>query len=178
MRPDLDYWLADPALRVAHRRASRAPADTLWAAAQSVRLSDAALLGRLVRWRVPGTPPEISFDGLFRGDPFIVLLDGDHTLVAGLVGRIWTLRRDYPRLASPDEFRGWSTPGTARVVLANWIEPGTGDGAVLVSETRVGAIGVQGRLGVAAVRPLVSAFQHVIASDGMAAVVRLAESRR
>ncbi len=183
MKPDLDHWLSDPALRVAHRRASSAPADELWEAAKTVRLADAALLGRLVRWRIPGTPSGISFDGLFREPPFTVLLDDDRALVAGLVGRIWTLRRDYPQLAGPDEFRSWSSPGTARVVLANWVEPADGDGrgdgnrALLFSETRVAAIGVQGRLGVAAVRPLVSAFQNVIASDGMAAAVRLAEKR-
>jgi hypothetical protein len=177
MTPDLDHWLADPALRVAHRRASHASAEALWEAAKQVKLSDAAVLGRLVRWRVPGTPPQISFDEMFRSPPFTILLEEEMLLVSGLVGRIWTLRRDYPRLTSPDEFRDWSRPGTARVVLANWIEPGTGNGATLVSETRVEAIGVQGRVGVAAVRPLVSAFQNVVASDGMAAVVRLAERR-
>ncbi len=48
--------------------------------------------------------------------------------MSGIVGRIWTLRRDYPELRDPEEFRAWSTPGTARVVFANWIE---GDALVL-----------------------------------------------
>jgi hypothetical protein len=175
MTPDLDRWIADPALRVAHRRVSSASADDLWEAAVRVRISDVGLLGRLIRWRIPGTPPGIPFDTLFRNPPFMVLLEGDLVLVSGLVGRIWTLRRDYPRLADPGEFRHWSAPGTARVMLANWIEPVAGGGAALASETRVAAVGAQGRLGVAAVRPLVSTFQHLIASDGMSAVVRMAE---
>jgi hypothetical protein len=96
------------------------------------------MLGRLVRWRIPGTPADISFDEMFRRPPFLVLDEQpEQALISGLVGRIWTLRRDYPQLTDPEEFRRWSTPGTARVLFANWIE----DGA-LVSETRVEGFGV------------------------------------
>jgi hypothetical protein len=161
----------DPALLVRHSRASSAPRERLWEAARTVRLEDTRRLGRLVRWRIPGTPADIAFDELFRRPPFLVLEESEEALVSGIVGRIWTLRRDYPELRDPEEFRSWSTPGTARVVFANWVE----DDA-LVSETRVDALGVQGRLGVRAVRPLIRAFQGLIGSDGIAAAVRLAES--
>ena len=69
LKPDLDRWLADPALRVAHRRESTASADALWEAARSVRLSDTALLGRLIRWRIPGVERNDRFDDLFRQPP-------------------------------------------------------------------------------------------------------------
>jgi hypothetical protein len=130
------------------------------------------MLGRLVRWRIPGTPADISFDEMFRRPPFMVLDEPGQALISGLVGRIWTLRRDYPTLRDPEEFRAWDTSGTARVLFANWVE----DGA-LVSETRVQAFGVQGRIGVRAVSPLVRGFQHLIGSDGIEAAVRLAEQR-
>ncbi len=42
---------------------------------------------------------------------------------------------------------------------------------------RVEAIGAQGRVGVAAVRPLVSAFGALIGNDGLEAAVRRAERR-
>jgi len=174
--PDLDHWLPDYAIRVVHRRESSAPADRLWEAARSVRLCDAALLGRLVRWRIPGTPAKISFEEMFRQPPFAIL-EGDRegALLAGIVGRIWTLRRDYPQLSEPDEFRRWSQRGTARVLLANWVQ-GTGEaGSTLVSESRVQAIGAQGRVGLAAVRPLVAGFQQLVGSDGVQAAVRRAE---
>jgi hypothetical protein len=152
------------------------PADQLWDAAEHVRLQDTAMLGRLIRWRIPGTRADISFAELFRCPPFIALESGsDHALVSGLVGRIWTLRRDYPQLADPAEFSGWSTRGTARVVFANWVEAVGDDRRALVSETRVEAFGSQGRLGVAAVRPLVSTFHHLVGSDGIAAAIRRAE---
>ena len=178
-KPDLDRWLADPALRVAHRRESTASADALWQAARSVRVSDTALLGRLIRWRIPGVGRNDCFDELFRQPPFIVLDDEDErVLISGLVGRIWTLRRDYPRL-TPDEFRRWSQPGTARVVFANWVEPaGAGGRSALASEVRVEPLGIQGRRGLAAVRPLVSEFQHLVATEGIAAAVREAERGR
>jgi hypothetical protein len=178
VRPDLEHWIPNPAVCIVHSRESSASADQLWAAARAVRVSDAGLLGRLIRWRIPGTPPQLSFDELFRCPPFAVL-DGDqaHALVSGLVGRIWTIRRDYPSLSTPEEFRTWREPGTARVLFANWVSRGDGDRARLTSEARVDANGRQGRIGLAAVRPLVASFHGLIASDGIAAAVRLAEAR-
>jgi hypothetical protein len=169
----LDTWLPDPTIRVRHSRVSSAPPERLWDAARTVRLRDTRMLGRLVRWRIPDTPADISFDELFRRPPFMVLDEhADEALISGLVGRIWTLRRDYPVLGDPEQFRRWATPGTARVLFANWVE-----GTTLVSETRVEAFGVQGRLGVRAVGPLIRAFQGLVGSDGIEAAVRLAERR-
>lgn len=169
--PALDTWVPDPTVRVRHSRVSSAPPSRLWEAARTVRLEDTRRLGRLVRWRIPGIAPDASFDELFRRPPFILLEESDQQLMSGIVGRIWTLRRDYPELRDPEEFRAWGTPGTARVLFANWIE-----GAELVSEVRVEAFGVQGRLGVRAVRPVIRAFQGLVGSDGIASAVRLAES--
>lgn len=178
MTVSLDSWLPDPAMRVAHCRESAVSAEELWDAAREIRLRDAAMLGRVVRWRIPGLSPEMAFDQLFRCPPFIVLEERPgQALVSGLVGRIWTLRRDYPRLESPDEFRQWSRRGTARVVFANWTEEASSGRAALHSETRVQPIGPQGRLGVAAVRPIVRAFGHLVGSDGIATAVRRAERR-
>ncbi|MGH2859018.1 MAG: hypothetical protein ACRDMJ_16205, partial [Solirubrobacteraceae bacterium] len=155
-------------LRVSHRRASDAGPDALWHAAREVRLADTQVLGRLVRWRIPGLNAGLTYDDLFRAEPFVVLQESEHALVSGLVGRIWTLRRDYPRIDA-DEFASWSAPGTARVVFAHWVA-----GGVLHSETRVQALGAQGRVGLAAVRPLVSAFGGLVGSEGIAAAVRAA----
>ena len=176
VRPDLDHWLARAGDPVAHRRRSTAPAERLWEAARQVRLSDTRLLGRLVRWRIPGLAPDLAFDELFRASPFIVLTEVEgRALVSGLVGRIWTLRRDYPELRRPEEFRDWSTSGTARVVFANWIEESPTGACELCAEVRVEAIGAQGRVGVAAVRPLVRAFGNLVGTDGIEVAVRRAE---
>jgi hypothetical protein len=172
---DLDDWVPRPATRVAHARDSDASPATLWRASQSVRLCDAPRLGRLVRWRIPGLAADLPFDTMFRHDPFVVLHDEADGLLSGLVGRLWTLRRDYPQLSHPDEFREWSKSGTARVLFANWVAPRAGGGATLHSETRVEAFGTQGRIGFATLRPLVQAFQQLIGSDGIAEAVRRAE---
>ncbi len=173
--PDLDRWLAKPGLHVAHRRRSRVTTDRLWEAAGSVRLADAALLGRLVGWRLPGTRPDLTFDELFRRPPFVVLEEGEAMLTCGMVGRIWTLRRDYPRLDDPEDFQRFAQRGTARVLFAHWAQNAGDGGSLLTTEVRVEAIGVQGRIGVRALRPLVNAFQGLIASEGMQAAVRAAE---
>jgi hypothetical protein len=175
--PDLDNWLPKPTLRVVHRRESSVSAEALWQAAREVRLSETAVLGRMVRWRIPDLTRELGYDSLFRQPPFTVLEEEEHALVSGLVGRIWTLRRDYPVLGSPEEFVQWSRGGTARVVIASWALPREGGGSVLSAEARVEAVGAQGRLGVAAVRPVVRAFQHLVGSDGINAAVRRAERR-
>jgi len=86
-----------------------------------VPLSETGLLGRLVRWRIPGLDRDVTFDGLFREPPFMILAEGERWLISGLVGRIWTLRRDYPQLGCATEFRDWSVPGTARVLFAKWV---------------------------------------------------------
>jgi hypothetical protein len=173
--PQLDEWIDDPALRVRHRRESTASADALWRAAREVSLSDTALLGRLVRWRIPGLARDATYDGLFREPPFVVLETGERMLVSGLAGRIWTPRRDYPQLQTPDDFREWSQRGTARVVFAHWAQQLDDQRAALASEVRVQPIGAQGMIGVAAVRPLVRSFQQLVGSDGISAAVRRAE---
>jgi hypothetical protein len=175
--PDLQRWLDDPALRVAYHRHSTVPAHELWRAARTVPLSDTGRLGRLVRWRIPGLERDVSFDGLFRQPPFMVLEETETALVSGLVGRIWTLRRDYPLLDTPEDFRRWRSRGTARVAFAHWVS-GDGDGGSTLSvDVRVQAIGPQGQAGVAAVRPLVRAFGNLIGSEGISAAVRRAEGR-
>jgi hypothetical protein len=140
-----------------------------------LRLSDTRLLGRLVRWRIPGIPAAATFEELLRSAPFAVLEESELSLLSGIVGRIWTLRRDYPTLASPADFRAWSEPGTVRVLFANWVETGSGDN-MLRSETRIEPFGVQGRLGLASVRPLIGGFQHLIVTDAMGVALRRAEA--
>jgi hypothetical protein len=171
----LDSWIDDPTIRIAHRRSSRIQAADLWRAAQEVRVADTQLLGRLVRWRIPGTPADVTFDALFRRAPFAVLDEGEMHLISGIVGRIWTLRRDYPRLQDPAAFRDYHVKGTVRVAFASWAEDLPDGGGALCSEVRVEAFGRQGQIGLATVRPLVRGFHQLIGSDGIAAAVRRAE---
>jgi hypothetical protein len=172
--PDLDAWLPDPATRTFHRRVARADQDALWRAAGSVRLSECRVLGRLVRWRIPGEPAEMSYRDLFRHEPFTVLEEGERHSLSGLVGRIWTLRRDYPRLSGPDAFRSWQKSGTARVLFAHWVEPAGRGRSAIVSEARVDAVDRQARLGLRLVRPLVASFEPLIGSEALALAARRA----
>jgi hypothetical protein len=174
VRPDLDEWVPEAGLRVAYSRQSSASPDRLWRAACELPLGETGLLGRLVRWRIPGLPRALTVEELFREAPFTVLAEDEHALVTGLVGSIWTLRRDYPHLSGPEEFRDWMRRGTARVAFAHWVEPSEG-GARLSTEVRVQPIGNRGRVGLAAVRPVVRRFGPLVGSEGIAAAVRAAE---
>jgi hypothetical protein len=174
VRPDLDTWVERPVIRVFHRREADVEPDVLWAAAQTIRLQDTRALGRLIRARIPGVSLQTAFDDLFQAPPFTVLYADEGALVSGLVGRIWTLKRDYPALAEPDEFRRWTVRGTVRVMFATWVET-TGDGtAALVNETRVDAIDRRARLGLAALRPLIAGSHNLVGSDGLEIAVQRA----
>jgi hypothetical protein len=63
------------------------------------------------------------------------------------------------------------------VLFANWVEPSAPGGSVLRSETRVQAVGAQGRVGLATLRPLIRAFQGLIVTEGLEETVRRAERR-
>lgn len=177
-RPRLDRWLADPAVRTCHRRTSLVAPDELWAAAQTVRLSDTRALGRLVRWRIPGTPAEQSFGDLFRGLPFTVLEEGPHSLVSGLCGRIWVLSRDYPVLANQAAFREWDEKGTVRVLFAHWVQGLDGDGSELVSEARVHPTDARAALRLRALWAAIGPFERLVGAEGLTAAVRRAEAGR
>jgi hypothetical protein len=172
---DLDRWLPDPQLRTLHRRRARAAADDLWHAAETVRVCDAGALGRVVRWRIPGTSADTPFRDIFRRYPFAVLDEGRHWSISGLCGRIWTVQRDYARLSSPDEFLDWDEPGTARVLFAHWIEPDSGRPA-LVSETRVGPVDRRARLRTRAMWTAMGQFERLIGGEALRLAARRAES--
>jgi hypothetical protein len=170
----LDDWLPHPSVRTRHRRRSRADAERLWTAAAGMRLADTRSLGRLVRWRIPGTRDEETFRELLARYPFCVLDEGEHWSISGLCGRIWTLQRDYPRLGGPEEFRAWSEPGTVRVLFAHWVEP-DGDGSVLVSEARVAPVDRRGALRLRSLWVVIGVFERLIGGEALALAAERAE---
>lgn len=176
MKPDLDTWLEGALIHVHHRREADVEPAALWAAARSIRLADTRTLGRLVRLRIPGLSAGSVYDDMFRSPPFNVLYEDDGALVSGLVGRIWTLRRDYPELAKPDDFRHWSARGTVRVMFANWVEPIGSDRAALVNETRVDAVDRGARLGLSTLRPLIARAHNLIGSEGLDIAIKRAQA--
>ncbi len=172
---DLDAWLPEPQLRTRHRRLARAPATDLWDAARSLRIRDAPVFGRAVRWRIPDTSPDLSFRDLLRHYPFVLLAEGERWSVSGLCGRIWTLQRDYPRIAGPEEFAAWDEPGTVRVLLAHWIEPDVDGRSALVSETRVKPIDRIAAIRMRALWIVVGHYERFIAAEVLRNAARRAE---
>jgi hypothetical protein len=172
---DLDAWLPDPQVRSRHRRVAAVQPPALWHAAETVRLRDTPALGRVVRWRIPGTTADDAFRDLFRAYPFTVLAEDDGWSLSGLCGRIWTLARDYPPIAGPDEFRGWSEPGTVRVLFGNWVEPDGNGGAALVSEARVQPVDRRAAVRLKALWKVVGRFERLIGGEALKAAARRAE---
>ena len=172
----LDAWIPAPAVRARHGRIAAADANALWAAAAQVRLADTGRLGRLVRWRIPGLDPRLTYHELLRGYPFTVLEEGARVLVSGLCGRIWTLARDYPELADAAAFSQWSQPGTVRVALAHSVRELPDGRSELVSEARVQPTDRAAALRLRALWALVGPFERLIATEPLALAARTAEA--
>ena len=168
----LDRWLPDASIETHHRCEASCDLDTLWAAAMGVTIGESGLLGRLICWRIPGTRPEQSFHARFTSQPFLVLEEGDHYLLAGLCGDIWAPTPALARLSDPREFRGWNRPRTARVVFAHWVTP-TRRGAAIVSEVRVSPVDRTANLRLSGLRPMIGRCQGLIGR----APLRLASER-
>jgi hypothetical protein len=175
---NLDAWLPAPEIRTRHERTAAADPDELCAAARSVRLDQTRTIGRLVRWRIPGVPPEQSFMGLLATDPFTVLEEGPHHSISGLCGRIWTFTRDYAELHGPDEFRAWDEPRTVRVLFAHWVAPGPDDRSTLFSEARIGPTDTLATLRTRALWLAVGPFERLIGAEALTLAATQAESGR
>jgi hypothetical protein len=171
---DLDPWLAEPAVRTYHRRAAASDCDALWAAAGTVTIGESGLLGGLIRWRIPGTRRDQTYVAMFTHHPFVLLAQGEHHLIAGLCGKIWTARPTLARLDGPDDFLAWQTPGTVRVVFAQWVAP-VERGAELVSEVRVAPVDRSAHWRLRGLWPLIGRFQGLIGSEPLRLAVRRAE---
>ena len=176
-QPNLDAWIERAPVRTHHRRRAAASPGALWEGAKSVRLADTGTLARLVRWRIPGTPQDVTYHDMFRSYPFTLLEEGERYSVSGLCGRIWTLQRDYPRLEGPDAFRAWDQRGTVRVVLGHWVED-LGDGrSEIVSEARVKPVDRLASLRLRALWSVVSPLQRFVGAEPLTLAARRAEGR-
>jgi hypothetical protein len=174
---DLDTWLPRPAIRTRHRCTAAAPPAALWECAGTLRLDEAGHLGRLVRWRIPGLPPGVTFRAMFAAPPFTLLAEGERWSLSGLVGRIWTLRRDYPVLDGAEGFVAWDQRGTVRVLFAHWVED-DGDGrCALVSEARIAPVDRSAALRLRALWAVVGPWERLIGGDALERAARRAEQR-
>ena len=172
---DLDHWLPDPQVRTRHRRSARTKPARLWTAAERIRVADAPRLGRVLRWRIPGTPAALPYREVFRRYPFAVLAEGDCWSVSGLCGNVWSIRRDYPRIEGAEDFLAWDRPGSVRVILAHWVEVEP-EGAAIVSESRVQPVDRRARWRMGALWASLGHFERLIGGEALAAAVRAAES--
>jgi hypothetical protein len=175
LQVDLDEWLPRPTVRTHHRRAATATPDALWSAASGVRLADSHVLGRLVRWRIPGTTAQETFEQVFRRYPFTLLDAGERYAISGLCGRIWTLARDYPRLAGAEAFADWDEPGTVRVLFAHWAHATDVGRSELVSEVRVQPVDRRAALRLRRMWAVLGRFEPLIGAEALTVSVRRAE---
>jgi hypothetical protein len=171
----LERWAGDCSVRSRHSRTADTDPETFWRAAQTVTLADTRTLGRLVRWRIPGTPAELTYQELFTRYPFTALDEGPTWSISGLAGKIWTLHRDYPRLSDPAEYEAWSQPGTVRVLFAHWTRPVEGGGSELISDCRIEPVDRRAALRIKGLWAVVGTAERLIGAEPLVIAQRRAE---
>jgi hypothetical protein len=164
---DLDELLPGAPVRTSHRRSTSGGADQVWDASNTLRLSDTRRLGRLVRWRLPDTPPDCTFRELLRRYPFTLLDEGPRYSISGMCGRIWTIRTDYPRLSGPADFAAWDEPGTVRVLFATWTQERADGRVELCDEARVQPVDRAAALRLKLLWATVGRFEGLIGSEAI-----------
>jgi hypothetical protein len=178
MSPSLDTWLPTRHVRLRYARTSSVSPDRLWEAASQVRLRDTGTMRRLIGWRLGRHAPsaDTTYRELFRSGIFTLLEEGERFSVSGVAGRIWAPSGDYARFESGDEYREWSRPGTAKVVVLTEVREHQ-RGSEIVSESRVLVEGRRARLLFRGFWTVASPFARYIGSEVLAAAVRRAEAR-
>jgi hypothetical protein len=88
--------------------------------------------------------------------------------LSGLCGRIWTLQRDYPRLAAPQDFLTWDRPGTVRVLFAHWVQDGAAGTSTIVSEARVAPTDGAAKLRLRSIWAVMGVFERLIGAEPLA----------
>ena len=162
-------------MRTRHQSSAAAAPAELWAATRSLRLSDTPRLGRVLRWRIPGTPEAITYGELFATRPFIVIDEGELHSVSGICGSIWARHNAFGELRDATDFRDWEQPGTVRVLFAHWIEPAP-DGATLVSEARVASVDRSASWRLRLLWSTVGQLEFLIGSEALRAAAQLSEA--
>ena len=104
-----------------------------------------------------------------------MLEQGERHLLAGLCGRIWTMARDYPRLAGPDDFARWDEPGTVRVLFGHWVRPAGGGCAELVSEARVAPVDRTAANRLRTLWKVVGPFERLVGAEAIVAATAISE---
>jgi hypothetical protein len=178
MSPSLDTWLPTRHVRLRYARTSSVSPDRLWEAANQVRLSDTGTMRRLIGWRLGrhAPPADTTYRELFRSGIFTLLEEGERFSVSGVAGRIWAPSGDYARFESGDEYREWSRPGTAKVLIMTEVREHE-RGSEIVSESRVLVQGRRARVVFRGFWAVVSPFGRYVSSEVLAAAVRRAEGR-
>ena len=126
---------ASPPAVLAAVRAVTAAEMPLVGAIMAVRSLPSRLAGRR-RARAGTTRPVL--DDIVRSG-FVPLAESDGEVVVGIVGRFWQPCPTLSRIASPDEFRAFATPGWAKAAMSFHVEPLPDGRTRLTTETRITA---------------------------------------
>jgi hypothetical protein len=177
MSSPLDTWLPKHHVHIRYARTAAVPPGRLWEAAKEVRLSDTGTMRRLIGWRLGRHAPtgDTTYRDLFRSGIFTLLEEGERFSVSGVAGRIWAPSGDYARFESGDEYREWSRPGTAKVLVMTEVREHA-RGSEIVSESRVLVEGRRARFLFRGFWAVVAPFARNVGSEVLAAAVRRAEA--
>jgi hypothetical protein len=175
----LDEILPKFDFRSRHDRHVLAPPEKVAEAAERYQFDrDSSPLVRLM-FRLRGLRiPSGSVRDALTALGFTVLAERPgEEIVAGTIGRFWTLR-EQDNLEAPrdlEDFHAFSPPGWAKGVITVRVEPRDDGSSTLVTETRVLCMDERARRRFAVYWALISLFSGWIRRDLLGGIARIAE---
>lgn len=157
-----------------------APIEEVYAVVRNLDLRDATLFRFLVWLR--GAPARLRGQRILRSTLEDLLKHGftllgeepPHELVLGMVGKLWTVSGHLQKLG-PEEFRGFATPGFAKVAWNFSLTPLEGGRSRLATESRAQCLDEASRQKVRRYLSFSLRFSSVIRWSALRACKRQAE---
>jgi hypothetical protein len=173
----LDDWLPRHHARTHHARRSRATAERLWEAAQTVRVRETRTLRPIIAWRLGRYAPagDTPMRAVLASHPFHLLAEDGMVSVSGMGGKLWSLGDTFVRFDSPDAFRVWEEPGHCKVVVRHEVRARDGGGSEIDSEVRIWCTDRWAQLRFRPYWAFIGPFSRFIGPELLSAATRRAE---
>jgi hypothetical protein len=172
----LDDWLPRHHARTHHARRSRATAERLWEAAQSVPVRETRTLRPIIAWRLGRYAPagDVPLRDVLASHPFHLLAEDGRVSVSGLAGKLWALGDTFVRFEGPEAFQSWEEPGYCKVAVRHEVHP-DGPGSRIESEVRIWCTDRRTQLRFRPYWAFIGPFSRFIGSELLSAATRRAE---
>src|SRR5258708_33956207 len=175
----LGTWMPVYEVAARYARVIDAPVDRVWQAveaAQPGRLPIVRWLFGLRRMSFKQETPRPILESLTRSGFLVLERREREEVVIGVVGRFWTFTSGIVRMPSPEAWRDYAEPGSARSAMCIHLSPLGATRTRVVTETRVQTFGSEAHRSFRRYWTFVAPFSGGIRKAWLAEIARLSGS--